>query len=67
MYKNFKPYLSMLIWFTLGLTASLLFCKSLIVNWDMVDQASQTTERPGIHAPNLALSMHMRKRSQRAS
>jgi hypothetical protein len=67
MYKNFKPYLSMLLWFALGLAASILFCKSLILNWDTIDQASQATERPSVHAPNLTLSLHIRKQSLRDS
>jgi hypothetical protein len=65
--KNLKPYASMLFWFALGLTASLLFCKSLILNWDTIDRGSQATERPRIHTPNLALSKHIRKQSLRDS
>jgi len=67
MCKNFKPYVSMLLWFTLGLIVSILFCKSLILNWDSSDHASQATERPRIHAPNLTLSMHIRKQTLRDS
>jgi hypothetical protein len=67
MYKNFKPYASMLFWFALGLTVSILFCKSLILNWDTIDRGRQATDGPRIHTPNLALSKHIRKQSLRDS
>jgi hypothetical protein len=67
MYKNFKPYASMFFWFALGLTASILFCKSLILNWDAIDHASKANNRPGVHAPNLTLSMRTKTQSLRES
>lgn len=60
MCKNFKPYVSMLFWFALGLIVSILFCKSLILNWDTNDHA---TDRPSVNTPNLTISLHIRKRS----
>jgi hypothetical protein len=66
MYEVLKPYASMLFWFAIGLTVSILFLKSLILSTG-TDDASQAIDKARSQAPNLTVTTLIRKRSPRGS